>query len=119
MAQANPIEESKQGPAIIGRLTGEAKHAAKTLDIDTICTERGTALLLERIDKAYAVDKAGQLDRDLTELLDYSWHKSVSVEHYISGFHTRVDKIAKLNFTDKVKGTYSFANPTLCSTNAA
>lgn len=94
----------KHGPAIVGRLQGEAKTSAKTIKVDVICAEGGVEKILERLDKAYAVDKTNQLDADLADFLDYSWKKELSVEHFISGFHTRVDKISQLNLDDKLKG---------------
>ena len=94
----------KHGPAIIGCLSGEAKTAAKTVSATDICGEEGVSKILERLDKAYAVDQTNRLDTDLAEFLDYTWRKELSVEHFISGFHTRVDKIAELNLSDKLKG---------------
>ena len=67
------LSPAKHGPAIIGRLLGEAKTAAKTLSIDDICGDKGVSLILERLDKAYAVDKSNQLDTDLANFLDYTW----------------------------------------------
>ena len=104
MGQAHYTAASKQGPAIIGRLHGEAKTAAKTLDTDEVCAAGGVDLILERLDKAYAVDVSNQLDTDLADFLDYTWKKEFSVEHFISGFHTRVDKISSISLDDKLKG---------------
>ena len=74
-ANLTSLPSAKHGPAIIGRLLGEAKTAAKTLSIEEICGEKGVSLILGRLDKAYAVDKANQLDADLDDFLDYSWKK--------------------------------------------
>ena len=98
------LPSAKHGAAIVGRLQGEAKTAAKTISADQICSKRGIELILERLDKAYAIDKNNQLDADLVDFLDYSWKKELSVEHFISGFHTRVDKISQLSLDDKLKG---------------
>ena len=78
------LSTTKHGPAVVGRLHGEAKTAAKTLSTEEICREGGVELILERLDKAYAVDKTNQLDSDLADFLDYSWKKELSVEHFIS-----------------------------------
>ena len=91
------LPASKHGPAIIGRLQGEAKTTAKTIQAERICREGGVELTLERLDKAYAIDKTNQIDADLAEFLDYSGKKELSVEHFISGFHTRVEKISQLS----------------------
>ena len=98
------LPPEKHGPAIIGRLQGEAKTAAKTLSTEEICRDGGADRIIERLDKAYAIDKTNQLDIDLADFLDYIWNKEVSVEYFISGFHTRVDKISDLNLDDKLKG---------------
>lgn len=98
------LPAEKHGPAVVGRLHGEAKTAAKTLPAESICKEGGVDLIMKRLDKAYAIDKTNQLDADLADFLDYSWKKEVSIEHFISGFHTRVDKISSLNLDDKLKG---------------
>lgn len=42
--------------------------------------------------------------KTFADFLDYTWKKEVSVEHFISGFHIRVDKISELNLNDKLKG---------------
>lgn len=44
------------------------------------------------------------VDNDLADFLDYSWDKEVSVEHFISVFHTRMHKISDLHLDDKLKG---------------
>lgn len=87
-----------------GHLAGEAKTATETVPSTEICSDDGVAKILARLDKAYAIDRTNRLDNDLAEFLDYSWHKNLSVEHFISGFRTRVDKISELNLNDKLKG---------------
>lgn len=47
----------KHRPVIVGRLLGEAKSAAKTLSTETICKYGGMDVILERLERAYAVDK--------------------------------------------------------------
>lgn len=60
--------------------------------------------LLEHLEKSYAVDAVNQLDSDLACYLDYTWKKSLSVEQYIAGFHSRLEKIACLDLNNKLKG---------------
>lgn len=52
----------KHATAIIDLFQGEAKRAAKTLEREANCKDRGVDLILERLDKAYAADKSNQLD---------------------------------------------------------
>lgn len=98
------LDSSKQGPALVGRLSGEAKASAKSVPLEKICDTDGVAHILARLDKSYAVDSVNQLDADLASFLDYSWNKSSSVEQYIAGFHSRLDKVVSLNLDDKLKG---------------
>lgn len=81
-------------PVLIGCLQGEAHTAAKTLSTEAIYRSGGTTIILERLDKVYAIYKVNQIYHDLASFLDYSRKKSVIVEHFISGSRTRVYKIA-------------------------
>lgn len=94
----------KHGTDIIDGLQGEAKTAEKTLSTEDICRKGGANLIFERLEKAYEIEKVKKLDHELEEFLDYSWNRSVSIEHLISGFHTRLDKIAELSLDEKIKG---------------
>lgn len=94
----------KHVQTIIGCLQGEAKTAAKMIEVELICRERGVELILGQLDKTYAVDNTNQLDDDLADFLYYCRKDELSVEHFISGFHARVDKISQLNIDEKLKG---------------
>lgn len=98
------LAEEKKGPALVGRLGGEAKASAKTISLENICAADGVERLLKHLDKSYAIDAANQLDADLALFLDYTWKKSMSVEQYIAGFHSRLDKISTLQLDNKLKG---------------
>lgn len=94
------LPSEKQGRALIGRLHGKDKTAAKTLPGATLRRADGVAKILVRLDKAYDIDRTKKLETDLADFLDYSRKKEVSVEHFISSFHTRIYKIASLNTDD-------------------
>jgi len=98
------LEGTKQGPAIVGRLFGEAKQSAKTLGVKAISKEDGAKAILDHLEKSYGVGKTDQLDIDLANFLDYSWTKDLSVEQFVAGFHSRLDRIASLSIDDKLKG---------------
>lgn len=98
------LDPVKLGPAIVGRLSGEPKAAAKSIGTKLICGETGAALILEHLDKSYGVDAVDQLDNDLAAFLDYCWKRPMSIEEYIAGFHSRLDKLAELKINDKLKG---------------
>lgn len=85
------LEAPKRGPDLIGRLSGEAKASAKNLGIDTISSQDGATRILEHLNKSYGVDKIDQLDIDLSTFLEYTWRSHMTVEHFIAGFHSRID----------------------------
>ena len=98
------LESPKQGPALIGRLSGDAKAAAKSLGTDVIGSSLGPQKILEHLDKSYAVDDVDQLGIDLAAFLDYNWKGNISIEEYIASFHSRLDKLSDLKMNDKLKG---------------
>lgn len=94
----------KRGPGLVGRQNGEVKSSAKYIYINNICTQNGVEQLLERLDKYYVVDSAKQLDSYFAKFLYYTWKKSTSIEQYITGFNSRLEKISTLNLNNKLKG---------------
>lgn len=98
------LPESKQGPALIGRLSGEPKSSAMTVPIRQICSEEGVSLVLAQLDKSYSVNDAHQLNHDLGEFLDYVWQRRFSIDQFVAGFHTRLDRLATLKMDDALKG---------------
>eukprot|EP00171_Calliarthron_tuberculosum_P022319 IDg22319t1 len=98
------LDIEKHGAALIGRLSGEAKAAAKTLSIATIASGQGVACILQHLDKSYAVNRTDQLDLDLAAFLDFTWSSHLPVDQFIAGFHTRLDRIAELHINSKLKG---------------
>lgn len=92
------------GPTINVHLQGEGKTAAKPITTEHICSYGCANLILERLDRAYAIHNPNQPDNYLVGFLDYTWNKELSGGHFISGFHTRVEKISDVNVDDKLKG---------------
>ncbi len=50
------VEEKKRGPALIGRLSGEAKASAKTQSVAVIAGQDDRETILENLNKSHAVD---------------------------------------------------------------
>ena len=98
------LPKTKQGAAIIGRLYGEAKSSAKTIDIKDITSEDGVEYILDQLDKSYGLAKTDLLDLDLADFLDFTWNSKLTIEQFIAGFHTRLDKISDLKMDEKLKG---------------
>lgn len=98
------LSATKQGPALIGRLSGEAKSDAKTLGVAAISALDGATQILDHLDKSYGVDSVDQLDIDLANFFEFSWSGNMTVEENIAGFHARIDKIAELALDSKLKG---------------
>lgn len=89
------LAPAKQGVALVARLAGEAKASAKSLGTNKIFSNTGVESILSKLDKLYLIDKVDQLDIDFTTFLDYSWKAHLSVNQFIAGFHTRLDRIAE------------------------
>eukprot|EP00171_Calliarthron_tuberculosum_P004551 IDg4551t1 len=98
------LNSKKQGPALIGRLSGEAKSAAKSLELTVIASENGANAILERLDQSYGIDETDQLDIDLAAFLDFTWNGRSSIDQFIAGFNNRLDKISELKINNRLKG---------------
>eukprot|EP00171_Calliarthron_tuberculosum_P018452 IDg18452t1 len=98
------LPKEKHGAALIGRLSGEAKNAAKMIAMTDIMSSAGAQKILEHLDKSYAASKTDQLDLDLDSFLEFIWSDNQSVDQFVAGFRTRLDKIAELNIDSKFKG---------------
>lgn len=64
------LDITKQGAALVGRLSVEAKSSTKSLSVASICASDGVETLLNHLDKSYAVHAANQLNADLAAFLD-------------------------------------------------
>lgn len=94
----------RQGPAVIGRLSGEAKASAMTSSIDDFISDKGVNLIIKLLDKLCAVNVSAQLDLDVEAFFEYYWQSDMTFEQFISGFHNRLDAISELQMNDKLKG---------------
>ncbi len=98
------LDDTKQRPAIIGRLAGEPKSSVNSLGTAVISAPDGAQKILEHLDMSYGVGDTDQLDLDLASFLDYCWDNKTSIETFIAGFHARLDKLAELNLNTKLQG---------------
>ena len=98
------IEEKKRAFAVIGRLGGEPKATAKTISHESLSDEKGVEKILEKLDASYKLDDSDQLDLDLADFLDFIKTPKMTVEEYISGFFTRLNRLANLQIDDILKG---------------
>lgn len=71
---------------MVGRLHGERKTDARTLEFGDFRSDTRVKRISEGLGKAYAVDISNRLDADLASFVDYSSKKELIVEHFISGF---------------------------------
>lgn len=94
----------RRAPTIIGQLTGQAQVTAKTLPLTSLTSESGVANLLEELDRKFGLDQTTLLHNNISSFFDYTWESNMSVEEFVIGFHSRLDKISKLNLNDELKG---------------
>lgn len=98
------VSAERRAPTIIGQLTGQAQVTAKTLPLSELTSESGVSSLLREMDKKFGLDTVTLLHNNISDFFDYNWDKSMSVEEFIVGFHSRLDKISKLDMNDELKG---------------
>lgn len=70
--------------------------------------------LSEHLDESYAVEAEHQMETNVSSFLDYNCKRTVTIEQYIAGFHSRMDKIATLNL-DRWKGNLLLHQESLTS----
>ena len=84
----------KQETAIIGRLYGEARLSARTIDIKDITSQDSVEYMLDQLDKSYGLIKTDLIDLDLADFIIYTWNSKLTIEKFIAGFYTRLEKIS-------------------------
>ena len=74
------LDAIKRGPALVGRLGGEAKASAKSLGATKIGATDGAYQILDHLQKSYVVDEVDQLDIGLALFFDFNWKENMSIE---------------------------------------
>lgn len=98
------LDPSKSGLALIGCLSGEANSSAITIGADVIDSITGATIFLDHWNKSYSIDTVDQLENYLAAFLDYTWKGNISMEQYIVGFHSRLDRMYNLAMDYELKG---------------
>ena len=98
------LESRKRAIAIIGQLDDEPKNLAKTLKTVDLCKDDGVKILLDFLDKSFALSADDRIDTDLMELLDWSI-EGHSLTQFLGGFHTRIARIENtMSIPSKIQG---------------
>lgn len=74
-------------------VAGRGKTTRKTIETAQLVKKGGVDLILQKLHKAYTINKNKKLGNDLADFLDYTWKNEVNIDHFISKFHTGLDKI--------------------------
>lgn len=98
------ISAPRRAPTIIGQLTGQAQITAKTLPLAELTSESGVTSLIREMDKKFGLDTVTLLHNNISDFFDYNWDHTMSVEEFVVGFHSRLDRISKLDMNDELKG---------------
>lgn len=98
------IAPERRAPTVIGQLTGQAQVTAKTLPLTVLTSETGITSLLKEMDKKFGLDSVTLLHNNISDFFDYNWDKHMTVEEFVVGFHSRLDKVSKLDMNDELKG---------------
>lgn len=98
------VDQSRKAPTVIGRLSGQAQVIAKTLSIETLTSADGLTKLLEELDKKFGLDKISLLHKNVSEFFDFVWDRNDTVDEFVIGFHSRLEKISTLALDETLKG---------------
>ena len=98
------IEEKKRAFAVIGRLGSEPKGIVKTVPNEKLAEEKGLEAFLEKLDSSYKLGDADHLDIDLADILYFIKGPKMTIEEYISGFFSSLNRLSKLKIDDVLKG---------------
>lgn len=82
------VPANRHKPAVMYYLHSKGKTAANKFSAQVIFHENGINLILQQLEKEYAIGKTNQVEADLADSLGYSWKKEYMFKHLITGFHT-------------------------------
>lgn len=98
------IAAPRRASTIIGQLTGQTQVTAKTFSLSELTFNDYVTSLLRELDKKSCLDTVTLLHDSISGFFDYQWDKSLSVEEFVVGFHSRLDKKSELDINDELKG---------------
>lgn len=98
------VAAERRAPTVIGQLSGQAQVTAKTVPLTKLISEQGINTLLDELDRKFGLDSTTLLHSYISSFFDYTWQHDTSVDEYVVGFHSRLDKISKLELSDELKG---------------
>lgn len=91
------INDSRNAPAVIGRLSSQTQTTAKTLPIEILTSAEGLARLLEDLNKTSGIDKVRLLHKNVSEFFHFTLDRSATVDAFVIGFHSSLKKILTLS----------------------
>lgn len=103
----------KRVPTLIRPLNGQAQVTARSIPLATLIFNIGLENTIVEMDKKFGCDCTCVLHNNVSAFFDYTWDKSMTVEEFLAGLHTRVDEIHKLELSDELKGHVLLRQSTL------
>jgi hypothetical protein len=85
------VTPAKQGVALVGCLSGEAKEFVKTMSDQFLFSAESGINVLAHLDKAYQNSSETILNGRVSVFLEYQRLPSMSISTCIAGFYTRLD----------------------------
>lgn len=94
---------SPKAPTMIRQLTDNAQVTAKTLPLSELTSWSGVTNLLREMDKNFGMDIVTLLHKKIFKFFVYNWDRFMSVDAFVVGVHSCLDKIIKLVMKEHLK----------------
>lgn len=77
---------------------------ANSLPLYELSSEFVVASLLREMDETFCLDTVTLLHNNKSDSSVFNWDRNMSLKEFMVGFHSRIDKISKLEMTEERKG---------------
>ena len=98
------LEKSKQGPALVLSLSGNARKAARSVPIADLKKDNGIDLILVELDKYYSRDEGRRQMKAFDEFINFRRSEGMSVRDFLLQFELKHNacKTMKMDIPDNI-----------------
>ena len=96
--QLTSLDSSKQGPAVVLTLEGEAQQAALEISSEDLSSNNGVNKIIERLDTIYKKDELVQRFDKLESFESYKRPNNLSMRDFLAEFELKYNRIKTRHF---------------------